>query len=221
MENQSQNHASRRRDRRNRKPNQHSHRQSGSPAGGSPRNNGGRHRSSRSRSRTPKEKPLTPLQKILNVLTFGLLKKSKPSKKASRTAKKPRVSTLEKRPHETQKPKRQRAELTTNRLYVGNLAYAATEADLEDLFKGAGNVISVEVVTNPRTQQSKGFAFIEMGSLDEAKRAVHILDEKDFMGRRLAIKGARETSSTRPNRDADNTDNTDEVVTVSSAEDSY
>ncbi len=81
--------------------------------------------------------------------------------------------------------------MTSGRLYVGNLTYATTEEELEELFKGFGNVSSAEVVTNSRTQQSKGFAFVEMGSIGEAKRAVDILDDQDFNGRKLIVSGAR------------------------------
>lgn len=89
------------------------------------------------------------------------------------------------------RPKRNRNEVISARLYVGNLDYATGEPELESLFRGVGNVLSAEVVTNPRTQQSKGFAFVEMGSLDEARRAVAVLDDQDFMGRKLIVSGAR------------------------------
>lgn len=75
---------------------------------------------------------------------------------------------------------------------MGNLDFSTSESELEQLFSGVGSVLSAEVVTNPRTQQSKGFAFVEMGSLQEAKRAVSVLDDKEFMGRRLIVNGARE-----------------------------
>ncbi len=96
----------------------------------------------------------------------------------------------------SRKPKRNRSEVTSARLYVGNLDYATGEMELEELFRGAGNVIRAEVVTNPRTQQSKGFAFVEMGSIDEAKRAVSILDDQEFMGRKLIVSGARSEGPT-------------------------
>jgi len=82
-------------------------------------------------------------------------------------------------------------EVTSGRLYVGNLVYEVTEEDLNDLFKGFGNVVSAEIVTNQRNQQSKGFAFVEMGGVEEAKRAVEILHDKDFMGRKLVVTGAK------------------------------
>lgn len=82
-------------------------------------------------------------------------------------------------------------DVTGPRLYVGNLDYEANEGDLEQLFKGVGNVVSAEIVTNPRTQQSKGFGFVVMSHVDEARRAVTILHDQDFMGRKLLVSGAR------------------------------
>lgn len=91
------------------------------------------------------------------------------------------------------KPKRapRKVEVTSGRLYVGNLVYEANETDLEDLFRGIGTVNSTEIVVNSRTQQSKGFAFVEMNSVEEAKRAVDVLHDKDFMGRKLLVTGAK------------------------------
>ena len=82
-------------------------------------------------------------------------------------------------------------EITSPRLYVGNLDYQADEEHLEELFKGVGTVTSTEIVTNPRNQQSKGFGFVEMSHIDEARRAVDVLHDQDFMGRRLQITGAK------------------------------
>jgi len=82
-------------------------------------------------------------------------------------------------------------EVTSPRLYVGNLDYEANEQDLEDLFRGVGTVASAEIVTNPRTQQSKGFAFVVMNHIEEARRAVEVLHDKDFMGRKLLVTGAK------------------------------
>ena len=74
---------------------------------------------------------------------------------------------------------------------MGNLSYDATESDLFELFNGVGSVRNAEVVSHKRTQRSKGFAFVHMQSLDEAKRAVDELHDKDFMGRKLVVSGAR------------------------------
>lgn len=78
------------------------------------------------------------------------------------------------------------------RLYVGNLSYEATESELEDLFKGFGNVRSVEIIYNPRTYKSKGYAFIEMFQLDDARRAAEVLHGQPFMGRELMVSAASE-----------------------------
>lgn len=82
-------------------------------------------------------------------------------------------------------------EVTTPRLYVGNLSFDATESDLSELFNGVGQVVTVEVVSHKQTQRSKGFAFVQMQSVDEAKRAVTELHDKEFMGRKLVVSGAK------------------------------
>ena len=80
------------------------------------------------------------------------------------------------------------------RLYLGNLSYDATEHDLEQLFKGIGTVRSVEIIYNRQTHRSKGYGFLEMLNIDEARRAVEILHDQPFMGRNLIVNGA----SSRP-----------------------
>ena len=82
-------------------------------------------------------------------------------------------------------------EVTTPRLYVGNLSFEATESDLFDLFNGVGAVQNAEVVTYKHNQRSKGFAFVQMLTVDEAKRAVQELHDKDFLGRKLVVSGAK------------------------------
>lgn len=96
-------------------------------------------------------------------------------------------------------------EVTNERLYVGNLSYDASESDLFDLFSGSGRVKNAEVVVNNRTQRSKGFAFVTMMSVDEAKKAVADLNAKDFMGRPLVVGGAKPLAprDERPGRDED------------------
>ena len=81
--------------------------------------------------------------------------------------------------------------MTSPRLYVGNLSFDATEPDLSELFNGVGQVVTVEVVSHKQTQRSKGFAFVQMQTTDEAKRAVSELHDKEFMGRKLVVSGAK------------------------------
>ncbi len=137
---------------------------------------------------------------MLSILTFGLLGKPKAKAKPAAHCESspqrqantpPRAEQKAGGQDAAAKAKRNRAEVTSGRLYVGNLDYSTGEAELESLFRGVGNVLSAEVVTNPRTQQSKGFAFVEMGSIEEARRAVAVLDDQDFMGRKLVVSGAR------------------------------
>jgi hypothetical protein len=88
-------------------------------------------------------------------------------------------------------------EVTTPRLYVGNLSFEATESDLFELFNGVGQVQNAEVVTYKHNERSKGFAFVQMQSIEEAKRAVEELHDKEFMGRKLVVSGAKSDSHSR------------------------
>ncbi len=82
-------------------------------------------------------------------------------------------------------------EVTTPRLYIGNLSFDAGESDLFELFNGVGAVQNVEIVTNRQTERPKGFAFVQMQSVDEAKRAVSELHDQEFLGRKLVVSGAK------------------------------
>jgi hypothetical protein len=77
------------------------------------------------------------------------------------------------------------------RVYVGNLSYDVSESDLQDLFKGVGGVRNVEIVYNRSTHRSKGYGFVEMLHVDEAKRSVEVLHDQPFMGRKLTVSGAK------------------------------
>jgi hypothetical protein len=87
--------------------------------------------------------------------------------------------------------KPERIEVTSPRLYVGNLSFDATESDLFELFNGVGHVQNAEVVSYRHNQRSKGFAFVQMQTIEEAKRAVQELHDKEFLGRRLVVSGAK------------------------------
>src|SRR6202011_3744858 len=63
-------------------------------------------------------------------------------------------------------------EVTSPRLYVGNLSFDATESDLCELFNGDGHVQNTQIVTYRHNQRSKGFAFVSMQTTEEAQRAV-------------------------------------------------
>lgn len=108
---------------------------------------------------------------------------------ASRESRPPREPREQRAPREPRKP--EAIEVTTPRLYIGNLSYDAAESDLFELFSGVGTVANVEIITNKHTQRSKGFGFVQMTSVSEAKRAVDELHDKDYMGRKLVVSGAK------------------------------
>lgn len=78
-----------------------------------------------------------------------------------------------------------------SKLYVGNLSYSTTEDDLRTLFAQAGTVKSVSVIKDRDTGRSKGFAFVEMGSSDEAQKAISLLNGQAFQERSLKVNVAR------------------------------
>ena len=80
------------------------------------------------------------------------------------------------------------------KLFVGNLSFSTTSADLEALFAQAGTCESASVVTDRATGRSRGFGFVEMSSPEEAERAVAQLNGRDVQGRKINVSEARERS---------------------------
>lgn len=78
-----------------------------------------------------------------------------------------------------------------SKLYVGNLPYSATEDELNSIFSSAGAVTSVAIIKDRETGRSKGFAFIEMASADDAQKAITQLNGRDMGGRDLRVSIAR------------------------------
>ena len=77
------------------------------------------------------------------------------------------------------------------KLYVGNLGYGVTSADLEGMLSAFGAVRSAEVIMDRDTGRSKGFAFVEMGNDQEAQAAITGLNGKEHDGRALTVNEAR------------------------------
>lgn len=77
------------------------------------------------------------------------------------------------------------------KLYVGNLGYDVTEADLTAMFAPFGTVDSAQVIIERDTGRSKGFGFVEMGSSEQAKAAISALDGKDMGGRAIKVNEAK------------------------------
>lgn len=79
----------------------------------------------------------------------------------------------------------------SNKLYVGNLSYSVNDDQISELFTQVGKVLSVKMITDRTTGRSKGFGFVEMGSDEEAKKAIETLNETEFEGRKLIVNEAR------------------------------
>ena len=172
---------------------QYSGRRSRGRSRGGSRRRGGEHRP-RSQFAAAKAPKKTFWQRLMASLFGG----------GERTASRPATSSSNgshQRPQQQQpRPparKPEPVEVTSPRLYVGNLSFDATESDLFELFNGVGQVQNAEIVTYRHNQRSKGFAFVQMQTVDEAKRAVDELHDKDFLGRKLVVSGAK-TSEHQP-----------------------
>ena len=161
------------------------------------RNNKGRpYRRRMPRQEQPAPKPSL-LQRILSFFGFG--KKKDAAKKENVRVAKGRSNQGGNPAARQEKQRRRPASVSPTRnarLYVGNLSYEASEAELEDLFKGFGNVRSVEIIYNTRTYKSKGYAFVEMQKLEDAQRAAEVLHGQPFMGRELMVSAASERPET-------------------------
>src|SRR5438046_8605953 len=85
-----------------------------------------------------------------------------------------------------------------SKLFVGNLPFTTTENDLQDHFSQAGSVIAVNIMQDRSTGRSRGFAFIEMGSQEDATKAISMFHQKDFQGRALTVNEARPREERAP-----------------------
>ena len=81
--------------------------------------------------------------------------------------------------------------MSESRLFVGNLPYQITTQDLQEFFTAAGSVTSVNLMMDKYSGRSRGFAFVEMSTLDEASKAVELCNAKEFQGRPLTVNLAR------------------------------
>jgi RNA recognition motif-containing protein len=91
-------------------------------------------------------------------------------------------------------------------IYVGNLSYKTTEEDLKELFEPHGEIASIRIITDKKSEKSKGFGFVEMNSEDEVDKAISALTDYEFNKRKIAIRKSNKPaggSSGRPNRAGD------------------
>jgi len=154
----------------------------------------GRFQDQRERAHTPKQK--TFWQRIVSFFGGNDGGQTKPATQSrngeqhhSQAQPQQREAREPREPRPQRKP--ESIEVTSPRLYVGNLSFDATESDLFELFNGVGHVQNAEVVSYRHNQRSKGFAFVSMQTIDEAKRAVEELHDKEFLGRKLVVSGAK------------------------------
>lgn len=97
----------------------------------------------------------------------------------------------------------------TNKLFIGSLAYTVTDSQLSDHFAKAGKVLTAKAIIDKFSGQGKGFGFVEMGTAEEATKAMHELNNTELQGRNIVVKEAKPqedrakggyTQNTRSNR---------------------
>lgn len=81
--------------------------------------------------------------------------------------------------------------MATTKLFVGSLAFSVKDDELKDLFATVGTVVSASVIIDRDTDRSKGFAFVEMSSEDEAQAAINQLNGKEVSGRTIIVNIAK------------------------------
>src|SRR5882724_8770696 len=90
--------------------------------------------------------------------------------------------------------------MNQNRLFVGNLSYQTADTDLQDYFSQAGAVTSVNLMLDKVTGKSRGFAFIEFATPEEANKAVEQFHNQEFQGRQLTVNVAKPREERPPQR---------------------
>ena len=78
------------------------------------------------------------------------------------------------------------------KLFVGNLSYSTGDAELRAAFEPHGRVVAAEVITDRLTGQSRGFGFVEFGTVEEANGAVGAMHESQLDGRNIQVNTARD-----------------------------
>jgi len=85
--------------------------------------------------------------------------------------------------------------MSNNKLYVGGLPYSVTDGQLQEIFAEHGTVESARVIADKFTGQSRGFGFVEMGSGEEAQKAIQALNTTELEGRTLVVNEAKPMAS--------------------------
>jgi RNA recognition motif-containing protein len=87
------------------------------------------------------------------------------------------------------------------KLYIGGLPYTTTQDELQEAFAKAGAVVSTSIIMDKMTGRSRGFGFVEMGSDDDAQKAIEMWNGQDFGGRKLTVNEAKPLEARPPRRD--------------------
>jgi RNA recognition motif-containing protein len=84
------------------------------------------------------------------------------------------------------------------KIYVGNLSFQTTEADLSDMFSKLGHIESVQIITDRDTGRSKGFGFVQVSDDAAAEKAIAEFNGKEVNGRKLTVNEARPMEKRNP-----------------------
>ena len=79
----------------------------------------------------------------------------------------------------------------STKLFVGSLPWSIDDTKLKETFESHGNVVSAKVVMDRATGRSRGFGFVEMGSADEANKAIKALNDSELGGRNIVVNEAK------------------------------
>ncbi len=77
------------------------------------------------------------------------------------------------------------------KLYVGNLPYKLTSDELKGIFAEIGEIVDAVVISERDSGRSKGFGFVEFNTIEEAKKAIEAMNQKELEGRKLVVNFAR------------------------------
>ena len=86
-------------------------------------------------------------------------------------------------------------------IFVGNLSFQVTDAEIRKAFEAYGQVASASVITDKFTGKSRGFGFVEMPNANEAKAAIEGLNNKDLSGRAIRVNEAQPRTDRPPRGD--------------------
>ena len=79
----------------------------------------------------------------------------------------------------------------STKLFVGSLPWSVNDDKLKEAFEEHGNVVSAKVVMDRTTGRSRGFGFVEMGSADDAQKAIKALNDSELGGRNIVVNEAK------------------------------